>query len=128
MSACLCLKLWRVFGISDSHVSKSLRHIQHSKFMSSLPLPLGVALCGRWQTCFTFYIRRGLLVLLLLRVPCGTLKRLKALANISANNLDKGSFWPELGLKHLGKGVEGFGEYSYLTSDCNLCIVCGKVK
>lgn len=24
----LCLKLWRVFGISDSHVSKSLRHIQ----------------------------------------------------------------------------------------------------
>lgn len=33
----LCLKLWRVFGISDSHVSKSLRHIQHSKFMSSFP-------------------------------------------------------------------------------------------
>lgn len=39
MRVCLCLKLWRVFGISDSHVSKSLRHIQHSKFMSSCPFP-----------------------------------------------------------------------------------------
>lgn len=126
MSACLCLKLWRVFGISDSHVSKSLRHIQHSKFMSSLPLPLplslplplplllllplGVAPCGRWQTCFTFYIRRGLL---LLQVPCGTLKRLKALANISANNLDKDSFWPGLNLLENGGGGRDWGTLDF---------------